>query len=280
MSKKKNAPSKSMLMRVIQGMLIGLGAVLPGISGGVLCVVFGVYQPIMELLAHPVQSLKKNAKLLLPVVIGVVLGFLGIAKLLGVLLDKYPDPSVCLFIGLIVGMLPSLFREAGEQGRSKGSWIAMGAAFVIVLSLLYALKYVIKVQLTPNFATNIFCGFCLALSIIAPGMSFSTFLMPLGLYQPFVDGIGSFNFGVLIPAGVGALLTIVLFAKAVNWLMENKYSIVFHAIIGIVMAATIMTVPLTIASSTGALIVNVICLIVGVVAALALDKFNSGVSRE
>ena len=84
------------LFRILQGALIGLGAVLPGISGGVLAVIFGVYQPIMECLANPMQGVKKHLRLLLPIGVGVVVGFLGIAKVLAFLLERYPDPSVCL----------------------------------------------------------------------------------------------------------------------------------------------------------------------------------------
>ena len=77
MSKGKHAASNNnpiqALLRVLQGALIGLGAVLPGISGGVLCVIFKVYQPIMEVLSSPVKALKKNARLLIPVLLGVVL---------------------------------------------------------------------------------------------------------------------------------------------------------------------------------------------------------------
>lgn len=263
------------LIRVLQGALIGLGAVLPGISGGVLCVIFNVYQPIMEVLSNPIKALKKHGRLLIPVLLGVVLGFLGIAKLLGFVLDKYPDPSVCLFVGLIIGMLPSLFREAGEKGRSKGSFIGLGMAFVIVLALLLTLKAV-NLDITPNVGWYVFCGFCLALSIIAPGMSFSTLLMPLGLYQPFVDGIGSLNFSVLLPGGLGAVLTILLLAKFVSWMMENHYSIMFHSIIGIVMAATVVIIPFSSFTGINALI-NIVFLVGGVIAALLLDKMNTRV---
>lgn len=76
------------LLRLGQGALIGLGAVLPGVSGGVLCVVFGVYRPIMELLSHPFSAIKKYYKLLIPLVIGGALGFVVISKLLGFLLDR------------------------------------------------------------------------------------------------------------------------------------------------------------------------------------------------
>ena len=267
------------LFRVIQGAVIGLGAVLPGISGGVLCVVFGIYKPIMELLSHPLKNFKTHVPKLLPVIVGLGVGFMGIANLLSFFLEKSPAPSVCLFVGLIVGMMPSLFREAGEKGRSQGSFISMGIAMVAVFALLLGLQFS-SVRITPNFAWYLFCGFCLALSVIAPGMSFSTLLMPLGLYTPFVDGIGHLNMGVLLPGGLGALITVILLAKAVNALFERYYSLAFHAIIGIVIAATAMIIPFqSFAISVGQCVVNVLCLAVGIIAALLLDRFNRNVTK-
>ena len=75
--KEKNTGVLRLVLRVLQGMLIGVGAVLPGISGGVLCVVFGIYKPIMELLSSPIKKWKTHVPRLLPVIVGAVLGFLG-----------------------------------------------------------------------------------------------------------------------------------------------------------------------------------------------------------
>ena len=278
--KDQNPGVMRLVLRVLQGVLIGVGAVLPGLSGGVLCVVFGIYKPVMELLSNPLRNFKTHVPKLLPVIVGMGVGFLGVAKILAFFLETYPDPAVCLFIGLIVGMLPSLFREAGEQGRPKGSWVSMGVAFVFILALLISLN-LFSVSIGPNFGWYLFCGFCLALSVIAPGMSFSTLLMPLGLYTPFVDGLGNLNFSVIVPAGIGAVITVICLAKAVDALFDRFYPYAFHAIIGIVIAATIMIVPFgSFAVSLGAAAVNIVCLAVGVIAALALDKFNSSVEKE
>ena len=261
------------LFKLLQGILIGLGAVLPGISGGVLCVVFGVYAPIMALLSNPFRAFKKYALTLLPIVIGMGIGFLGVSKALGILLKAYPDASV--FVGLIIGMLPSLFREA----RSKGSveikdYAAMAIAFVVVFSLLLLLNE-FSVRITPNFGWYLFCGFCLALSVIAPGMSFSTLLMPLGLYTPFVEGIGNIDFSILVPGGIGALLTVILLAKGMNYLLQKHHSTVSHLIIGIIIAATLPIIPYAgFVSSVQSGITNALCLIFGLVAALLLDRFN------
>ena len=281
MNKKRNRKSGSLqiIFRIVQGALICLGAVLPGISGGVLSVIFGIYKPIMELLSNPFKNFKTHVPKLIPVFLGGVIGFLGVANILSFFLEKYPDPSVCVFIGLITGMLPSLFREAGEQGRTKGSYISLIVCMCLIFAILIGLQMT-SMEVRPNFFWYLFCGFCLALSVIAPGMSFSTLLMPLGLYTPFVDGIGHFDLGILIPAGIGALVTVICLAKAINALFDNFYSLAFHGIIGIVIAATVMIIPVSGFQSAGTAVVNIICIVVGIAAALALDRFNSRVKVE
>lgn len=261
-------------IKILQGAFVGIGAVLPGVSGGVLCVIFGIYKTLMDFLSHPLHNFKTIFPKLLPYGIGVAVGFLGIAKLLAFLLKNYEAPSICVFVGLIVGMLPSLFKEAGEQGRSKGSYISLFLAMITIFILLIGLR-VLSVDIAPNFAWYLFCGFCLALSVIAPGMSFSTLLMPLGLYQPFVDGIGRFDLSVIIPGGAGALVTVILLSRAVNSLFTHHFSKAFHAIIGIVIAATVMIFPFSsFSASTEACLTNIICIAAGIAVALALDKFN------
>ncbi len=262
------------VIQVLEGALIGLGAVLPGISGGVLSVIFGIYRPIMELLSNPITNFRTHVPKLMPVIIGGVIGFLGVANVLSFFLEKYPDPSVCVFIGLITGMLPSLFREAGEQGRTRASWVSMILCMCALFALLLGLR-MLHIDIQPNFFWYLFCGFCLALSVIAPGMSFSTLLMPMGLYVPFVDGIGSLDLGILVPGGIGAAVTVICLARAINSLFEHHYSAAFHGIIGIVIAATIMTIPFSGFRDGRSILINLICVAVGIGAALLLDRFNS-----
>ncbi len=280
MEQKKNNNVFSILLSVCKGALIGLGAVLPGISGGVLSVIFGIYKPVMELLADPFHKFKTHVPKLIPYFIGGVIGFLGIANLLAYVLETYPYPSVCLFVGLIGGMIPSLFREANEKGRSKWSPLSLIIAMIIVFALLITLKF-LSVEIQPSFGWYIFCGFCLAISIIAPGMSFSTLLMPLGLYTSFVDGIGKLKLSVLIPGGIGGLVTILALSKLVNALFDKHYTVAFHAIIGIVIAATVMIIPFeSFTLSVSSCLINILFLVLGVVGALLLDRFNSAHPTE
>ena len=262
------------LGKVLQGALIGLGAVLPGISGGVLSVVFGVYRPIMEFLSDPVHKWRTHLPELFPYMIGSAAGFLGVANLLSYVLETYPEPSVCVFVGLIVGMLPSLWREAGEQGRTVGNVILSCVTLVAMLSLLFWLQNS-QNAVEPGLLSFLFCGFAFALSVIAPGMSFSTILMPLGLYTPFVEGIGHVRPEVLLPGVAGCVVTFICLAKLVNRLFERQYAVMFHGIFGIVGAATVMTVPWgSFATSADAASRNLFCMAAGIVAALLLEVMN------
>lgn len=262
------------LLKVLQGALIGLGAVLPGISGGVLSVVFGVYRPIMELLADPIHKWRTHLQILFPYMIGSAAGFLGVANLLAYVLEAYPAPSVCVFVGLIGGMLPSLWKEAGTQGRNHWDIIASAAAFVAMIFLLFLLQSS-RVVATPGVWEYLFCGFAFALSVIAPGMSFSALLMPLGLYTPFVEGIGRLRPEVLIPGGIGCAVTFVCLARLVNHLFERNYAMMFHAIFGIIGAATVMTVPWgSFVSAPEAASRNLFCMAAGIVMAILLEIMN------
>ena len=268
--------SVSWLIRIFQGILIGIGAVLPGISGGVLCVMFGIYQPVMELLSAPRHALKAHAGLLIPVCIGGATGFFGVSKLLGFFLSIYETQSVCLFVGLIIGMLPSLYQEAVGAGKKviTREWLSFSAAFFGLLVILLWFRTV-KAVITPNWFWYLFCGVCAALSVIVPGLSFSTLLMPLGLYLPFIDGIGNFDGSILIPAGLGAAATVFGLSRVITELMNRYESVFRYGILGIVLAATLMTVPYEVfLESMSAALVNGGFLVGGIFGGLLLEKMN------
>ncbi|MBQ8507628.1 MAG: DUF368 domain-containing protein [Clostridia bacterium] len=267
----RSHPARQFALRVLQGALIGLGAVLPGVSGGVLCAVFGLYRPIMDFLADPRHKFKSVAHILPPVALGGLIGFLGVANALSFFLEKYPGPSLCIFVGLIAGMLPALFREAGAQGRPRGCRAALWIALLLTAALLAALK-LLDAHIAPDFPWYLFCGFCLALSIIAPGLSFSTLLMPLGLYEPFVSGLARLNPAVCIPGGIGAAATILLLSKAVSALFARHYALAYYAVIGVVIAATAGIIPISgFAYSAASFWVHALCIAFGCVTALLID---------
>ena len=279
----------NLVLKMIQGALIGAGAVLPGVSGGVLAVLFGVYKPLMRFFAHPIKEWKNCLMQLWPILVGVVIGYIGIAKLLAEVLVRYESQALALFVGMTIGIMPSLFREAGEKGRDRNSWISMAVVFVLALTLLIVCR-VLQITIVPNFLWNMFGGFALVLSMIAPGMSSSVLLLPLmaknaagdtfTFYEHITGAIGNLDFAVLLPIGIGALLTLVLLTKAINWLLDNHYAVTFHGIIGIVIAATIFTVPVAaFTAGVGSCLIHLLFVVIGAMITLALDKFNQSVEK-
>lgn len=166
------------------GVLIGAGAILPGVSGGVLAVVFDIYQPFMEVLTHPRRAIPKYWKWFPPIILGWCAGFLGFAKGISAALNLSSTVTTWLFIGLIVGTVPALFRETGKEGRSAGSWVSMAVCAAGLFAGLFYISRVAQVTVTPNFWWYNFCGMLWGTSIVLPGMTSSSIMMALGLYQP------------------------------------------------------------------------------------------------
>ncbi len=267
------AKIRKFLVGVIQGVLIGAGAILPGISGGVLCVVFGIYRQMMAVLAHPFKYLKVYWKMFMPIGIGWAIGFVGLAGVIAKLLSLNAAVIVSLFVGLIAGTFPGLLREGSKNGRTKGMWIALAISTVALLAFFYTLKFSTSTTVTPSFGWYIFCGALWGISLIVPGMSSSSLLMFLGLYQPMSEGIATFDFNVLIPFAIGIIGTVLLLARLVNDLFEKHYGIAFFCVIGFVIASTIPIIPVSF-TGWGEAVLCVVAAVGGFIGAYIMDRWS------
>ncbi len=263
-----------LLIRFFQGMLIGIGGILPGVSGGVMCVIFGLYKPLMDLLANPFRNIKKHWMLLSPVILGGVVGFFGFTRILSFLMGVNEEYVVCAFAGLTLGMVPSLYRSAGKQGRSKRSYIVLACSFCLLLGMLMYLSLGTEMKIEPNMGWFFFCGCIWGLSIIVPGLSSSTCLIFFGLYQPMVDGISALSMQVIIPLCIGIVICVVPLANAMNYLFKRFYSGLSHAILGFVLATSVMIIPHRFDSVLD-FILDVVFIVLGFFAAYYLDKLSA-----
>lgn len=255
------------------GILIGAGAILPGVSGGVLAVVFDLYRPFMEVLTHPTVALPKYWRYFPAIGLGVAVGFFGFAKGISAALNGSAAVTTWAFIGLIVGTIPSLYREAGKEGRNGASWLSLFLCAGCVFAGLFYVSRVLSVHLTPNFWSYSFCGALWGLGVVVPGLASSSVLMALDLYQPMMDGLSSLNLSVLLPTLPGMVLTIILLARLVNWIFQNHYSIAFHGILGIVIASTMVIIPIDF-TSAGELLLSAIFAAVGFLLAFFLSRLD------
>lgn len=264
------------LLRLFQGLLIGIGGVLPGVSGGVLCVVFGIYKPLMEVLAAPLQKWKEHWRMLLPVGMGSAIGFFLLVRLVSSLLQNYEALATCTFAGLILGTLPSLIRTAGKVKRTAASYTALFVSFTLFFALFMYLDYGVGIHITPSFFWFLLAGAVWGISIVLPGLSSSAVLIFLDLFEPLVEGAKHFDLGVLIPLAVGGVGVIVLLSRLVNMLYEKHFSVMSHSIIGIVLATTIPILP-TAFTGIADFFVQLSLIILGFLAAVLFDRMGGKV---
>ena len=243
---KQKANWQLLILWLLEGAVVGLGAIVPGISGGTLCVAFGMYKPLIETISNPRTSLKKHWLMLLVFALGIGIGFVGLSGLLAWLFDETNPLNVfvtCVFIGFIIGTFPELWRDAGEQGRKKGAYISVIVGFIVMVAILFLFKAKLSVTIAPGFMAFILCGVLWGLSFIVPGLSSSSFILFFGLYEAMNKGISTFDMGVLIPMALGMAASVLLLSKVLNFAYKKFYSIVSHIVIGIVAATAVMIFP-------------------------------------
>ena len=257
------------IILAIKGAIVGVGAMLPGISGGVLCVAFGIYEPMMALLTHPVKSFKKYYGMFIPFLIGWALGFICLAGAIEALFSFSPEIALMLFFGLIMGTVPELFNEAKKSERKVGF-----TPFAVTLSLAYLLFHILEnsvfASVSPSFFTYILSGAIWGLSLIIPGLSSSSLLIMLGLYEPLTAGIAGLDFSVILPFLIGIGATALLLARVVTMLFEKHTSLILQVISGFVIASSLKILPDSFTNPV-TLIISLICATLGFIIARSMD---------
>ena len=231
----------SWISKMIKGIVIALGFILPGISGGVLAAILGIYERMIRFLAHPFKQLKEDVLYFFPVAIGMLLGIGLFSYPIEYLLEHYQVYVLWSFAGAIIGTVPSLVKEANRDSeRDKIDLIWFWTTFIISGIALYGLNFVVG-SLSASFLNFILAGSLLALGILVPGLSPSNLLLILGLYAPMLTGFKSFDlFGTFLPIGIGAVLTLIAFSKFMDYALRVYHSRVYHFIIGIVLSSTLL----------------------------------------
>ena len=278
------------LFEILRGVVIGLANIIPGVSGGTMMVSMGIYDTIIGCINSLFKDFKRCIKTLWPYALGMVLGILGLAKLITFLLGAYPLPTNMAFIGLILGGLPMILKKM--KGEKKG--VAGVIAFVLAFALVVGLKIIgggngADATITLNIGQMIILfimGAIAAATMVIPGVSGSMMLMLLGYYNPIVgsvsglvDALLSGNMsailsccGVLIPFGIGVVVGIFAIAKLIEVLLRRFPGPTYCAIMGLVTASPVaILMGLSYAGlSVMTVIISIVALALGSVAAYKL----------
>lgn len=239
--------------KILAGFVIGAGAIIPGLSGGILAVSMGLYQPTIEAITGFFKAPKKNFKFLLPLGIGGVIGFLIFMFLIDSLFANYQTEVVCLFMGLVIGSIPSFLKEANDgETFKKSNWIFifLGFAFAMALVLLGLNSgesgiesAVANRELTPLLSA--LCGGIIMFGTVLPGVSTSFILINMNVYKSFMEVFTKFfndpahNFVLALSALIGILVVAIPMLLLVRKVLNRFHRQSFFTLFGILLATIV-----------------------------------------
>lgn len=227
------------------GIAIGAGAILPGISSGVICVLFGIYEKLLDCVLNLFKDFKKNFRFLFPIILGIGCGFLILGNILNYVFYSYNNLTKSLFVGLILGTVPSLFNNVYNQKNFRLRFLLFTIISFSIGVLTVWLEKVLPITSLSNmnYIYFVICGFIMSIGIVVPGVSSTIILMLLGVYSIYLSSVSSMYLPVLIPMGIGILLGSIFFMKVTKYLLDKFYTQTFCTIIGFSLGSIFVLLP-------------------------------------
>lgn len=266
------------IKNIVKGIVVGVSMMIPGVSGGTMAIVLGIYDRLVHSVAAFFKDWRKNILFLLQVGIGGGIGVLIFSRLMEGAMMKYPHIMRFLIMGIIIGGLPLLFRKAQESagdkagkipaggnegekgqnalrksivtGKSTGrsvwdyAFLLLGAAIVLLMSLEpEALIRSTTDGSLMSYLLLLLAGFIIAVGLVLPGISWSFMLLVLGMYEITLNAINTLNIPFLIPLGIGLALGTFGTAKLIERFLQRHPRKTYMLIIGFVAGSLLEVFP-------------------------------------
>ncbi|MGN1328032.1 MAG: DUF368 domain-containing protein [Clostridia bacterium] len=262
------------------GILIGCGAILPGVSSGVFCVIFGIYEKLVDSLTNLFKDFKNNFLYLLPIALGAFVGIVLFGNFIKFLFISYEVQARFIFIGLILGTIPALFKQASEGKKSFTINIRklfpMAITFFIGISLIIFEKSLNLNALVSDFSSSpiylVFAGFLMSIGIVVPGISNTIILMCLGVYSTYIYAISTVNLSILIPLAIGVLCGGIIWLKIISVLLKKYHQPTFYVIIGFTLGSIFVLLPELKFDAT--LLLNFVLFFISLILSYKLSKYE------
>lgn len=261
MNNEKKGSAISFLFDIIRGFAIGIAFIIPGFSGGSIAAIIGIYEKLIGAIADIFKNFKKSILTLLPIGIGMVIGVVSLLFPLGWALEHFPFPTVCLFVGLAIGGLPSITENLG--GKPKWTHLiacAVPLLFAVALSFLPVAGDVDLFNLNfGGYVLLVIIGVIGSAALVVPGISGSMLLLILGYYNPIVKMITEhflagrdvgISILVLGCAAFGIVIGFFIISLIMKALLKNCPRGTYFAIVGFIIGS-IPTVYVSTAKDAG-----------------------------
>ena len=242
---------KDFVKKIICGIAIGVGCVLPGVSGGVIAISMGLYEKMIAAIKQLFSAFKKNFMFLLPIGIGCAAGVVLTSNVLKLVIDQYESELFALFVGFVIGSFPSLFEETKKPGQKRFS--VSNIAIMIIAFVLIILMEILDTNATAKAvgadATGLtpieamISGAILSIGVVIPGPSSSFLLVYFGMYKSVLAAIAEINIPVLFFAGIGFAVLGMLLILLMHFLLSRYHVKTYFGIIGVAAGTIALIIP-------------------------------------
>ena len=228
------------------GILMGIADAIPGISGGTIALLLGIYEELIGSISNfninLFQNLKKkgikycwnkiNGNFLLSLISGVLLSLVSFVKIFSILIEKYPLFIWSFFLGLILATLFVINRNIKK-------WDIVNLILIFIFAFLTILLSIINPSISENI--NLFyiliCGIIASSAMILPGISGSLILVILGVYTLIINALNNLEYNIILVFLIGCLIGIINFSKIIKWLFNNYRDYTFSIMLGLVIGS-------------------------------------------
>lgn len=232
------------IVHVLQGIAIGAANVIPGVSGGTMALLFGIYERLIAVLGTLFKGGLDLVRLdfkgfrsrladmpwvfFLSLAAGILIAPIAGAALIPDLLDAYPEISRSLFFGLILGSVPIPWLRITKRTSLQLAVmvLAAGAAF-------YLVGLPPREMTDPSLMAFFLAAAVAICAMILPGVSGAFLLLVLGMYKPVFEAIEMFDVAVIATFALGAGLGLGSFALGLKWLLERYHDLTMAALVGL-----------------------------------------------
>lgn len=223
--------------KALRGVIVGIGAITPGVSGGVIATVFGIYEPIMNALANFFKDIKTHTLFLLPYALGGVLGFLFFSGVIDFFITHAETQVLFLFAGIVIGGFPALIKESNSEGfRWRYLFFTLGAYLLMIVS-----ARIFSYQIENNLLKYFVGGSVYSAGSVIPGISASFILINMGIYKEILSGFTAPI--VFVPFLAGFSLTALILIKAVDFMFKKFHGYAYYTVIGLLAASIVTAIP-------------------------------------
>lgn len=231
-----------------RGFLMGISDLVPGVSGGTIAFILGIYDRLLIAISGFFsREWKKHIGFLLPLGIGMGATIIIFSKVIAYLLKHYHEPTQYLFLGLIIGVIPFISRQAGLRKNFKFHHILLMLIVAVALASTLWIQpidpLVIKHLTVKTASILFFSGWAGSMAMLLPGVSGSFVLLLLGVYTSVITAISDFNIPIILVTGAGIVVGFVVSSKLIRLLLAYFRTGMFAVIMGLIIGSVFVIFP-------------------------------------